>query len=42
MAHSLKDYLSVSPEVADALKAGKPVVALESTRIAHGRPWPGN
>ncbi|MCC6905022.1 MAG: pseudouridine-5'-phosphate glycosidase [Anaerolineae bacterium] len=42
MAHSLKDYLSVSPEVADALKAGKPVVALESTLIAHGRPWPGN
>jgi pseudouridine-5'-phosphate glycosidase len=29
-------------EVADALSAGKPVVALESTLIAHGLPWPIN
>jgi pseudouridine-5'-phosphate glycosidase len=31
-----------TPEVADALTAGHPVVALESTIITHGMPWPGN
>ncbi|KAB2905137.1 MAG: pseudouridine-5'-phosphate glycosidase [Anaerolineae bacterium] len=31
-----------SPEVDAALKAGKPVVALESTVISHGLPWPDN
>jgi pseudouridylate synthase len=31
-----------TPEVADALEAGRPVVALESTLIAHGLPRPGN
>ena len=30
------------PEVAEALKAGKPVVALESTIISHGMPYPQN
>jgi len=35
-------YLSVSPEVQEALSAGKPVVALESTIISHGMPWPQN
>ena len=30
------------PEVAAALDAGRPVVALESTLIAHGMPWPHN
>ena len=30
------------PEVADALHAGRPVVALESTLVAHGLPWPVN
>lgn len=34
--------LAVSPEVAAALAAGKPVVALESTIVAHGMPWPRN
>jgi pseudouridine-5'-phosphate glycosidase len=34
--------LDVRPEVADALRAGYPVVALESTLIAHGLPWPHN
>lgn len=29
-------------EVADALAQGRPVVALESTIITHGMPWPGN
>ena len=32
----------VSPEVADALGAGRPVVALESTLLAHGLPRPDN
>ena len=35
-------YLSISPEVQDALRAGKPVVALESTIISHGMPYPQN
>jgi pseudouridine-5'-phosphate glycosidase len=34
--------LSVSPSVADALASGTPIVALESTIIAHGLPRPGN
>ena len=34
--------LTFSPEVADALAAGRPVVALESTIITHGMPWPQN
>ncbi len=36
------DYCDVVPEVAAALRAGKPVVALESTIITHGMPWPDN
>ena len=35
-------YLSVSSEVATALAAGQPVVALESTIITHGMPYPQN
>lgn len=34
--------LQPSPEVAQALAAGAPVVALESTIITHGMPWPQN
>lgn len=34
--------LALSPEVAEALAAGKPVVALESTIISHGMPYPKN
>ena len=33
-------YLEVTPEVKAALAAGKPVVALESTIISHGMPYP--
>ncbi len=33
---------AVSPEVAAAVAAGRPVVALESTLVAHGLPWPAN
>ncbi|MEI7742173.1 MAG: pseudouridine-5'-phosphate glycosidase [Chloroflexota bacterium] len=36
------DRLAVAPEVADALAAGRPVVALESTLISHGLPYPQN
>ncbi|MBK9338227.1 MAG: pseudouridine-5'-phosphate glycosidase [Lewinellaceae bacterium] len=38
----LQNYLTVSPEVRAALEAGRPVVALESTIIAHGMPYPKN
>ena len=38
----MKNYLDISPEVANALKNGKPVVALESTIISHGMPYPQN
>ena len=38
----MKNYLDLSPEVGTALKAGKPVVALESTIISHGMPYPQN
>src|SRR5690349_12585888 len=34
--------LDIRPEVAAALEARRPVVALESTLIAHGLPWPAN
>lgn len=34
--------LTHSPDVAEALAAGSPVVALESTIITHGMPWPQN
>src|ERR1700704_2308720 len=34
--------LVVRPEVADAVAERRPVVALESTLIAHGLPWPLN
>lgn len=33
---------TLSPEVSDALANGAPVVALESTIITHGMPWPQN
>ncbi len=39
---SLNKHLDVSPEVAEAVAAGKPVVALESTIISHGMPYPQN
>ena len=35
-------YLDVAPEVSAALQQGKPVVALESTIISHGMPYPKN
>ena len=38
----LNKYLKLSPEVEEALRTGKPVVALESTIISHGMPYPQN
>lgn len=37
-----KDFLDINPEVLEAIKKGNPVVALESTIIAHGMPYPKN
>jgi pseudouridine-5'-phosphate glycosidase len=34
--------LEIRPEVREAVRSGRPVVALESTLIAHGLPWPLN
>ena len=34
--------LNIAPEVQEALALGKPVVALESTIVAHGMPFPQN
>lgn len=38
----MNKYLDLSPEVAAAKAAGKPIVALESTIISHGMPYPQN
>ncbi|AWI06507.1 pseudouridine-5'-phosphate glycosidase [Clostridium drakei] len=38
----LEKYLDINPEVKKALEEGKPVVALESTIISHGMPYPKN
>ncbi|MBO4842495.1 MAG: pseudouridine-5'-phosphate glycosidase [Bacteroidales bacterium] len=38
----MKEYLDLSPAVKAALLAGEPVVALESTIISHGMPYPQN
>jgi len=42
MSNKLKKYLDIKPEVAKALEKGKPVVALESTILSHGMPYPEN
>lgn len=39
---TIRDYLYVAPHIERALQAGLPVVALESTIIAHGMPYPKN
>lgn len=38
----MNKHLEISPEVSKALQEGKPVVALESTIISHGMPYPQN
>ena len=37
-----RQYIDIHAPVAEALKAGRPVVALESTIITHGMPYPDN
>ena len=39
---TLNKYLDIAPEVQQALNEGRPVVALESTIISHGMPYPQN
>ncbi len=39
---TMNSHLSISPEVQMALNEGRPVVALESTIISHGMPYPQN
>lgn len=39
---NMNPYLDVNPEVAAAVAEGRPVVALESTIISHGMPYPQN
>ena len=38
----MNTYLDIAPEVKKALDEGRPVVALESTIISHGMPYPKN
>jgi len=35
-------YLSITPEIKEAIEQGKPIVALESTILSHGMPFPEN
>src|SRR5690554_3326491 len=38
----MANIVNISPEIAEAIKVQKPVVALESTIISHGLPYPDN
>ncbi len=38
----MNEYLHINPEVESALRSNKPIVALESTIISHGMPFPKN
>lgn len=42
MPETARPFIDIHPEVADALAAKRPVVALESTIITHGMPYPQN
>jgi pseudouridine-5'-phosphate glycosidase len=42
MQPAATEFLHIAPEVKGALATGAPVVALESTIITHGMPWPAN
>ena len=42
MPETARPFIDVFPPVAEALAAGRPVVALESTIITHGMPYPQN
>ena len=41
-AEALKEYMDITPEIRDAVAEGRPVVALESTILSHGMPYPQN
>lgn len=38
----LEEFMDIAPEIAQAVSEGKPVVALESTILSHGMPYPEN
>ena len=38
----LKQFMDITPEIEEAVRTGKPVVALESTILSHGMPYPEN
>ncbi len=38
----MNEYLDILPEIREAVEQGRPVVALESTILSHGMPWPEN
>lgn len=40
--HGMSEILKIAPEVSTTLEAGGAVVALESTIVTHGMPWPRN
>src|SRR5919205_716099 len=40
--HELRELIKIAPEVAEALAGRRPVVALESSIITHGMPYPTN
>ncbi len=40
--HAMRTRMKIDAEVAGALAEGRPVVALESTIVTHGLPWPEN
>src|SRR3954453_5568720 len=42
MDEAMNRVLDFTDDVAIALREGRPIVALESTIIAHGMPWPQN
>ncbi len=37
-----KDFFQIHPEIVEAIANNQPIVALESTIISHGMPWPRN
>ena len=39
---NVENYLDIRPEIAEALRENRPVVALESTILSHGMPYPEN
>lgn len=41
-SRNLKSLIDIKPEVEEALRLNDPVVALESTIITHGMPYPQN